>query len=301
MADLLADEALANGEGESQDAAAGPSDSLLHRFGRHKIAMTGVGVFALMLLMAIFAPLIAPCDPYKVFPNFEAAPNAAHILGTDTCGRDMASRVIFGSRISLIVGIGTVIIYVLIGGLFGTLAGYFGGWVDALIMRFTDIIMSFPFFIVILVLVSILGPGVSNVILALGLLGWPPIARIIRGSILSVKNADYVKAGRALGYTDRQLIFRHIYPNILAPVLVNATFGVSNAILMESSLSFLGMGVQPPTASWGNILTDAQSMSILAKEPWLWAPAGIMIVITVLSVNFIGDGLRDALDPKKIQ
>jgi peptide/nickel transport system permease protein len=268
---------------------------------RHKLAMTGVVVFGFMIIMAVFAPFLAPCDPYKVFPDFEAAPSAAHILGTDACGRDMASRLIYGSRISLVVGVGTVVIYVLIGALLGTLSGYFGGWVDSLIMRFTDIIMSFPFFIVILVLVSILGPGVSNVILALGILGWPPIARIIRGSILSVKDADYVKAGRALGYTDGRLVFRHIYPNILAPVLVNATFGVSSAILMESSLSFLGMGVQPPTASWGNILTDAQSMTILAQEPWMWAPAGILIVITVLSVNFIGDGLRDALDPKKIQ
>lgn len=276
-------------------------NSVLHRFLRHRLAMAGSVVFVLIVLTAIFAPWIAPQDPYEVNEVFEAPPSAEHLLGTDLVGRDVLSRLIYGSRISLIVGVGTVIIYVLIGGILGILAGYFGGKLDILIMRFTDIIMSFPYFMVILVLVSILGPAVSNVILALGLLGWPGIARIIRGSILTVKNSDYVKAGVALGYSHARIIFRHIVPNILAPVLVNATFGVSSAILMESSLSFLGMGVQPPTASWGNILTDAQSMTILSREPWLWVPAGLMIVVTVLSINFIGDGLRDALDPKKIQ
>lgn len=300
MADTIIEEKPLEALREVQTAEMAPPSSLFRRFCRHKLAIAGLAVFALLALVAIFAPLLAPCDPNKVFPDFEAAPSTAHLLGTDTVGRDMLSRIIYGSRISLVVGVGTVVIYVLIGGLLGTLAGFFGGWADSLIMRFTDIVMSFPFFIVILVMVSILGPGVNNVIIALGVLGWPPIARIIRGSILSVKEADYVRAGRALGYTNARLIFRHIYPNILAPVLVNATFGVSNAILMESSLSFLGMGVQPPTASWGNILTDAQSMTILAQEPWMWIPAGLLIVIAVLSVNFMGDGLRDALDPKKI-
>jgi peptide/nickel transport system permease protein len=301
MADTIAELGRrAEGGREAQEAASARGASVARRFARHKLAMGGSVVFGIILLTAILAPLVAPQSPYRVFPDFEAPPSAAHLLGTDPCGRDMLSRLVYGSRISLIVGIGTVAIYVLVGGLLGTLAGYFGGRVDAIIMRFTDVVMSFPFFMVILVLVSILGPGVSNVILALGLLGWPPIARIIRGSILATKNEDYVKACRALGYSDARIIFKHIYPNILAPVLVNATFGVSSAILMESSLSFLGMGVQPPTASWGNILTDAQSMTILATEPWLWAPAGLAIVVTVLAVNFIGDGLRDALDPRRL-
>jgi peptide/nickel transport system permease protein len=276
-------------------------NSVMRRFLRHRMAMAGMIVFTLIVLMAIFAPALAPMSPYEVSQSFEAPPSAAHLLGTDLVGRDVLSRLIYGSRISLIVGVGTVLINVLLGGILGILAGYRGGRTDALIMRFTDIIMSFPYFMVILVLVSILGPAVSNVILAMGLLGWPGIARIIRGSILSVKNSDYVKAGVALGYSPLRIIFRHIVPNILAPVLVNATFGVSNAILMESSLSFLGMGVQPPKATWGNILTDAQSIAVLSREPWLWVPAGLMIVITVLSINFIGDGLRDALDPKMVR
>ncbi|MDC7126066.1 MAG: ABC transporter permease [Spirochaetales bacterium] len=277
------------------------SNSVWRRFLRHKPAMIGSIVFALIVLSAIFAPLLTPYSPYELSQSFEAAPSSEHILGTDLVSRDVFTRLLYGSRVSLLVGVGTVIVYVIIGGILGTLAGYFGGWVDSLIMRFTDIIMSFPFFIVILVMVSILGPAMSNIIFALGVLGWPPIARIIRGSILTIKNQDYIKAGRVLGYSDLRLIFKHILPNIMAPILVNATFGVSNAIIAESSLSFLGMGVQPPRSSWGNILTDAQSMTILAHEPWLWVPAGLMIVITVLSVNFIGDGLRDALDPKKIQ
>lgn len=285
----------------SQNDSKRSSNTVFRKFLRHKPAMVGSIFFLLVVLMALFAPLIAPHSPYEITQSFEAAPSADHLLGTDLVGRDVLSRIIYGARVSLFVGVGTVVVYVLIGGILGILAGFYGGKVDSLIMRFTDIIMSFPYFIVILVLVSILGPATSNIILALGLLGWPPIARIIRGSILTVKNQDYVKAGIVLGYSNRRLIFRHILSNIMGPVLVNATFGVSNAIIMESSLSFLGMGVQPPLASWGNILSDAQSMSILAKEPWLWVPAGLMIVITVLSVNFVGDGLRDALDPKRIQ
>ncbi len=278
-----------------------PTNSVLRRFLRHKPAMIGSIIFSLIVLSAIFAPLLAPHSPYEVSDTFEAAPSAEHPLGTDPVGRDVLSRILYGSRVSLIIGVGTVIIYVIIGGIMGVLSGYFGGKLNMLIMRFTDIIMSFPQIMVILVLVSILGPSTFNVILSLGLLGWPGVARLIRGSILTVKESDYVKAGIVLGYSHKRLIFKHILPNILAPVIVNATFGVSSAILMESSLSFLGMGVQPPTATWGNILTDAQSMTILAKEPWMWIPAGLMIVITVLSINFIGDGLRDALDPKKVQ
>lgn len=276
-------------------------NTVLSRFLRHKPAMVGSLVFLLILASAVFAPLISHQDPNAVNQVFEAAPSADHLLGTDLVGRDVFTRILYGSRISLLVGVGAVLLYVIIGGVLGVVAGYFGGWWDKTIMRFTDIVMSFPYFMVILVLVSILGPAVSNVVLALGVLGWPGIARIIRGSILSVKNADYVQAGVALGYSTPRLIFHHVIPNILGPVLVNATFGVSSAILMESSLSFLGMGVQPPTATWGNILTDAQSMSILANEPWMWVPAGLMIVVTVLAINFIGDGLRDALDPKRVQ
>ena len=271
------------------------------RFFKHKLAVLGMIVFTLILLMAILAPLIAPKSPYAITDQFSAAPSSKYLLGTDQVGRDLFSRLIYGSRVSLSVGIGAVAIYVAIGTILGAIAGYFGKWVDMVIMRITDVFMSFPYLMVILVLVSIMGPSLFNIIVVLGLLGWPGIARIVRGSVLSIKQMDYIKAGVALGYSAPRLVFQHILPNCLGPILVNATFGIAAAIITEASLSFLGMGVQPPTASWGNMLKDAQSLSVLASQPWLWIPPGIMILLSVLSINFMGDGLRDAMDPKSLR
>ncbi|WP_442600417.1 oligopeptide ABC transporter permease [Neobacillus sp. D3-1R] len=271
------------------------------KFFKHKLAVVGLVIFCLFILMAIFAPWFAPNDPYAVNAEFEAKPSAAHPLGTDSVGRDILSRLIYASRVSLSVGIGAVAIYVAIGTVLGAVAGYFGKWVDMVIMRLTDVFMSFPYLMVILVLVSIMGPSLSNIILVLGVLGWPAIARIVRGSVLSIKEMDYVKAGVALGYSTPRVLFQHILPNCLAPILVNATFGIAFAIIMEASLSFLGMGVQPPTASWGNMLTEAQSLTVLASQPWLWVPPGVMILLAVLAINFMGDGLRDAMDPKSLK
>ncbi|GAY77419.1 dipeptide transport system permease protein DppC [Sporolactobacillus inulinus] len=269
---------------------------VMRRFLKHRLACVGVAVFLLILLIALLAPVIAPQDPAKIFNEFEAPPSAAHWLGTDPVGRDVMSRLIFGAQVSIAVGIGAVAIYVAIGIVLGLVAGYFGGWVDMLIMRLTDVFMSFPYFMVILVLVSIIGPSLFNITLVIGLLGWPAIARLVRGSVLSIKEMDYVKAGVALGYSTPKILFRHILPNALAPILVNATFGVASAIIMEASLSFLGMGVRPPAASWGNMLTQAESITVLSSQPWLWIPPGLMILLAVLSVNFIGDGLRDAIE-----
>ncbi|WP_246943132.1 oligopeptide ABC transporter permease [Bacillus pinisoli] len=271
------------------------------RFLKHKLAVLGLVLFTLFVLMALFAPLIAPQDPYEVGYEFEARPSAEYLLGTDQVGRDVLSRLIYASRVSLSVGVGAVAIYVVIGTILGAMAGYMGRWVDMLIMRITDVFMSFPYLMVILVLVSVMGPSLFNIILVLGLLGWPPIARIVRGSVLSLKEMDYVKAGVALGYSTPRILLNHILPNALAPILVNATFGIAFAIIMEASLSFLGMGVQPPTASWGNMLTEAQSLTVLAQQPWLWLPPGLMIVLAVISINFMGDGLRDAVDPKSFK
>jgi len=271
------------------------------RFFKHKLAVVGLIIFSLIVLLAIFAPLIAPHNPYAVEGEFAAAPSAEHILGTDEVGRDLFSRLIYAARVSLSVGVGAVVIYVAIGTVLGAIAGYFGKWVDMVIMRITDVFMSFPYLMVILVLVSIMGPKLINVILVLGLLGWPSIARLVRGSVLSIKEMDYVKAGVALGFSTPKIVFQHILPNCIAPILVNATFGIASAIIMEASLSFLGMGVQPPTASWGNMLTEAQSITVLASQPWLWIPPGIMILLSVLSINFMGDGLRDAMDPKSLK
>ncbi|KAA8673366.1 oligopeptide ABC transporter permease [Clostridium sp. HV4-5-A1G] len=270
---------------------------ILKRFKKHKMAVTGVVFIAILAVIAVAAPLLAPQSPYAVENSFGASPSAGHILGTDQVGRDVMSRLIYAARVSLVVGIGTVILSVGIGTVLGLISGYFGGKVDMIIMRITDIFMSFPQMMLILVVVSIVGPGLWNIIWVLGFLGWPSVARLVRGNVLSIKEMDYVRSSVALGFSTPRILFSHILPNTMAPILVNATFGIARAIIYEASLSFLGMGVQPPTASWGNMLTDAQAITVLTTKPWLWFPPGIMIVITVLAFNFIGDGLRDAFDP----
>jgi peptide/nickel transport system permease protein len=219
-------------------------------------------------------------------------------LGTDTAGRDVYTRLLYAGRVSLTVGLVAVAIYTGIGVVLGVLAGYYGGWVDSVIMRVADMVLSFPSLIIIIVMVSLLGPSIYNVMLVIGALGWPPIARLVRGNFLSLRQQEFVVAAQAGGAKHRRIIFRHVLPNALAPVIVAASFGMAQAILLEAGLSFLGLGVQPPTPSWGNMLSDAQSVLVLRNMPWLWLPPGIMIAITVLSVNFIGDGLRDALDPR---
>jgi peptide/nickel transport system permease protein len=273
--------------------------NVVRQFMKHKMAVAGLSVFAFLIVVAVLAPLLAPFDPSTIQDEFSAAPSAKHWLGTDQVGRDVLSRLIYASRISLFIGLGSVAIYVAIGTVVGAVAGYYGGKIDLIINRVIDVFMSFPHLMVILVLVTIIGPGLSNIVLVLGILGWPSVARLVRGSVLSIKQTEYVKAAQALGLGKRQIIFREILPNAMGPLLVNATFGAATAILSEASLSFLGMGVQPPTASWGNMLTAAQSITTLKSEPWLWIPSGLMIVITVLSINFVGDGVRDALDPKQ--
>lgn len=274
---------------------------IVRRFIKHKLAVAGVAVIGFLAVCAILAAVISPQDPYLVTKSFGEQPSAAHLLGTDQVGRDVLSRLIYGARVSLTVGIGSNLICVSIGTILGLLSGYFGGKTDIAVMRVTDIFMSFPQMLLILVLVSVIGPGLSNIILILGFLGWPSVARLVRGCVLSIKTNDYVKAAVVMGFSTPRILFFHILPNAIAPILVNATFGIASAIIMEASLSFLGMGVQPPTASWGNMLTDAQTLSVLTTKPWLWIPPGAMIIISVLSINFIGDGLRDALDPRSIK
>ncbi len=269
------------------------------RFLRHRLAVVSLFVFICLALSAIFADVVAPYDPNKIDPNaFDKAPTAAHLLGTDQVGRDVLSRVIFGGQVSLAVGVVAVAIYMLIGITLGALSGYYGGWVDMVISRATDIILSFPSLMLILVLVSLLGPGLGNIMLVLGLLGWPQIARIVRAEFMHLRVQEFITAATVVGVPTRRIILRHIIPNVMGPILVGATFGVATAILSESSLSFLGLGVQPPTSSWGQILNAAQSLTILEQKPWLWMPAGAMILVSVLCINFIGDGLRDALDPR---
>ncbi|MGP6140200.1 MULTISPECIES: oligopeptide ABC transporter permease [unclassified Jeotgalibaca] len=269
---------------------------VLKRFMRHKPAVMGLTVLTGMILAAVFAPMITQFDPTLITPDFEAKPDATYWLGTDAIGRDVFSRLIYGSRVSLFVGVSSVAIYTVIGTTLGLVAGFFGGKTDNFIMRMTEIIQSFPSFMVILVLVSIIGPGVWTITLVLGLLNWVPLCRIVRGNVLTIKNTEYIQAAISVGYSTSYILFKEILPNVLSSIFVNATFGIASAILTESSLSFLGMGIQPPTASWGNMLSQAQSLTVLSSQPWLWIPAGIMIVLAVLSINFIGDGLRDAFD-----
>ncbi|WP_223590141.1 oligopeptide ABC transporter permease [Neobacillus bataviensis] len=278
-----------------------PLQLIVKRFMKHRLAVAGSIFMLFIILVAIFAPWIAPKEPFQVYDEFSAPPSPEHWLGTDQVGRDLFTRLIYASRVSMIVGLGAVLIYSIIGTIVGAVSGYFGGWVDIVLMRLTDVFMSFPSLMLILVVVSILGPNLLNIIWILGLLGWPSVARLVRGSVLSLKHVDFVKSGVVLGLSTPRILFQHILPNAIAPILVQATFGIAAAIIVEASLSFLGMGVQPPTASWGNMLTDAQSLTVLTSQPWLWVPPGVMIVLVVLAINFIGDGLRDALDPKTLK
>jgi len=275
------------------------TQQIIRRFRKNRLAVAGLIVIILLIFTGLFAPWLTPHNPNEVTAVFSAPPSSTHLLGTDQVGRDVLSRLIYATRISLIVGFITVSIYVTIGTILGLISAYYGGWMDMIVMRLADIFMSFPYLMVILVVVSILGSSLTTIILVLALFSWPTVARLVRGSVLSLKELDYVKAGVAIGLSPARIMFSHILPNALGPIIVNATFGVAAAILSEAGLSFLGMGIQPPTPSWGNMLSDAQSLTVLTNQLWLWVPAGSILLVTVLAINFMGDGLRDALDPKQ--
>jgi peptide/nickel transport system permease protein len=282
-------------------SARSPRRQALRRFFRHRLAILGMTLIAVLALVALAAPLVAPYDPTQAhFSDTGLPPGRGYILGTDDLGRDVLSRVIYAARISLSVGLIAVGIYETIGIVLGALSGYFGGIADMTIQRLVDIVMSFPSLIVILVFIILFGPSIYNVMIAIGLLSWPEPTRLVRGQVLQLREVEYVTAARAVGAGDARIILRHLLPGVVSPLIVNATFGVSAAIMTEAALSFLGLGTQPPTPSWGNMLMDAQNLTKLQTMPWLWLPPGLAIVITVLAINFIGDGLRDALDPKQL-
>jgi peptide/nickel transport system permease protein len=274
-----------------------PGSRALRRFLRHRLALLGLVILIIIGLAALFAPLIAPYDPAaQNLVDFRQPPSASHWLGTDGFGRDVLSRLIHGARPSLSVGLIAVTIYELIAIVLGSLAGYYGGKVDWIIMRAVDVVMTFPSLIIIIFLVAILGPGLRNTVVAIAILRWTEPTRLVRGQILSLREMDYVLAARSLGGKDGRIIRRHILPGVVAPLVVHATFGVATAILLEAALSFLNLGILPPAASWGNMMTAAQELVILEQMPWLWLPPGLAIMLSVLSINFVGDGLRDALD-----
>jgi len=278
-----------------------PGRRALRRFRRHRLAMFGAIVLGVMVVIAIAAPLVAPYSFEKQdLERFREAPSAMHWLGTDEFGRDVLSRLIYGGRVSLSVGLFAVGIYEFIAIILGSLAGYYGGRVDSIIMRTVDVVMAFPTLVIILYMVSVLGPGIFNTMLAIAIVGWTGPTRLIRGQILSIREMEYISAARSLGIPNGRIIIRHVLPGVIAPMLVHATFGVAHAILMEAALSFLSLGVQAPAASWGNMMTAAQKLTILERMPWLWVPPGLAIMLSVLCINFIGDGLRDALDPRMV-
>lgn len=269
------------------------------KFLKNKLAVAGLVIMGLFVLLSVFAPLFTPYDPNQTdLPSMRAAPSAQHILGTDDLGRDVFARLLYGGRISIAVGLASMLLQIAIGVTVGAAAGYFGGFADKVIMRFVDLIMCFPFFVIAIALASVLGGSIVNLILIIGMLMWPGIARIVRAEVLVIKESEYIMASRALGLNSWEILVRDVLPNILSSILVASTLSIASGILMEATLSFLGLGVRPPDPSWGNMLVAAQNMAVLKNQWWMWIPAGSAVVLMVLSINFLGDGLRDALDAK---
>ncbi|MDY7032704.1 MAG: oligopeptide ABC transporter permease [Thermodesulfobacteriota bacterium] len=267
------------------------------RFRKNRLAISGGAIVLLLFFVAASAPYMSPYDPGEInTKNALQSPSMNHLLGTDQLGRDVLSRMIWGSRISLLVGFVAVGIATVIGAFLGALAGFYGRWVDVVIMRLVDIMLCFPTFFLILAVIAILEPSIWNIMIVIGVTGWMGVARLVRAEFLSLKERDYVQSAKATGATNARIIFLHILPNALSPIWVSATLGVAAAILTESALSFLGIGVQPPTPSWGNILTAGKDNIEIAW--WLSLYPGLAILITVLGYNLLGEGIRDAIDPR---
>jgi peptide/nickel transport system permease protein len=268
-----------------------------NRFKRNRMAVTGLALVLGLFVVSICAPWLAPYDPNQIdLKQVLMPPSPAHLLGTDTLGRDVLSRIIYGSRVSLKVGFVAVGLATLIGLIVGALAGYYGGWVDQVLMRLVDLMLCFPAFFLILAVIAVLQPSIYVIMAVIGLTSWMGVARLVRAEFLSLREREFVTAARALGASDIRLILRHMLPNALAPVMVSATLGVAGAILTESALSFLGLGVQPPTPSWGNILTAGKDNIEIAW--WLSVFPGLAILVTVMSYNLLGEGIREAIDPR---
>ncbi|QFT88370.1 Dipeptide transport system permease protein DppC [Bacillus sp. THAF10] len=273
------------------------------KFMKNKLAIIGGILLLTIITLAILAPWITQFEPQKqsLLNKLQKPGTGEHLLGTDRFGRDVLSRVLYGARISLLVGFASVAGSITIGTVVGSVAGYFGGKIDAVLMRLVDVIISIPTIFLLITLVTIFNPGVDKLILIFALTGWTGTARLVRGEFLSLRTREFVLASKTIGTRSYKIIFSHILPNAMGPIIVAATLNVGGVILAESALSYLGLGIQPPTPSWGNMLQDAQNFTIMLKHWWYPLIPGIMILITVLSFNFVGDGLRDALDPKSIK
>lgn len=271
---------------------------VLRVFSRHRLAVAGSLMLLVLIVTATFADQLAPYDPLALglLNTYAPAGSPGHLLGTDNFGRDILSRLIHGARISLVIGIVVVSIAATLGTLLGLLAGYLGGWVDQLVMRAVEIFYAFPFLVLAIAAIAVLGPSIFNVMLVLGIVSWPIYARLVRAQVLALREADYVEAAKASGARAGQIMLRHVLPNSLTPVIVTATFGIPEAILASAALGFLGLGVQPPTPEWGVMVSEGKDL--IRRAPMLIAWPGLAIMLVVLSFNFVGDGLRDALDPK---
>ncbi len=283
-----------------------------HAYRRHKPAMIGTAIILIFALAAIFAPYISPWDPEKT--NLDAMlqpPSAQHLMGTDDLGRDLLTRILYGGRVSLAIGVMAMALAVVVGAIVGGVAGFYGGWVDNVLMRFTDMMLSFPQLFVLIILAIALRDlpiealrgtafaSVFSIVLVIAVLAWMRVARVVRASFLSLKEKEFIEAARSAGVSNLRIMIRHLLPNAMSPVIVAATFRVATSIITESGLSYLGFGVQPPTPTWGNMLKNAQDQ--MTRAPWTAIFPGLMIFIAVIAINFIGDGLRDALDPYKAE
>jgi peptide/nickel transport system permease protein len=273
--------------------------SRLRRLLAHRIAMTGLVLFGLVTLACIAGPWLLAHDPNAIdLGAARQGPSATHLLGTDPTGRDMLARTLAAGRVSLLVGLGSVLITLCIGTVLGALAGYIGGWVDLLAMRVVDMVMTFPSAILLMSLAAVVGGGITRTIWIIGLLSWPLLCRLVRARMMSLRELDHVAAARIMGASHLRIILSHGVPNTVDVLVVHASLGFVAAILAEAGLSFLGLGVQLPDASWGSLLSVAREASVLTQYPWIWAPSGVLIVLCALAVNFFGDGLREVLDPK---
>lgn len=273
--------------------------SVTLRLRRDPRAAVGFGVVLLLVLGAALAPLVAPHDPTRIdLASQLMPPSGAHWLGTDVQGRDVWARLVFGARVSLTVGILSQGIALLLGLALGLVAGFYGRWVDEVVMRLADVTLAFPTLLLLIAMVAALQPSLTVVLVTIGVVGWAGMARLVRGQVLVVRQLEYVQAIRALGAMDGRILLRHVLPNVIAPVVIAATLGVAGAIMAEAALSFLGLGVQPPTPSWGAMIADARDLAQLRSAPWTSVFPGVAIGAAVLGFNLLGDALRDALDPR---
>lgn len=266
---------------------------------KHKAAAVCLVILVLELLAILLLPVFMELDPYTSdVMNMNKAPSDAHILGTDTLGRDIFARLVYGGRNSLFIGVGSTVISVLIGLPLGLLAGYYRGFFSTVIMRIADMFMSFPSMVLILVVVALFGSSVWSITVIIGVLGWPAVARLLSANVLSEREKEYVLAAKTIGTGNSVVLWRYILPNAVSPLWMSLAFRISQAMIMESGLSFLGAGVQPPESSWGNIIQAANNIVVLNSRWWIWVPAGLCLIITIVCINFVGEGIRDALDPK---